>query len=136
MIIMTSSRPYFLRAVYEWIAGNEMTPFVVVNANFPEVSVPSEHVEDGSIILNVSETAVRKLTVSNEAMQFDACFSGVVYQIYAPIAAISAIYARENGRGIIFEDDGFSVSEGGSAFSTASEEAPTKKGKPKLTLVK
>lgn len=134
--MMTSSRPYLLRAVYEWIADNDMTPFVVVNANFPGVSVPNEHVEDGKIILNVSETAVRKLIVSNEAMEFDARFSGVVYRIYAPIAAISAIYARENGRGIIFEDDDSAVSEGGSASPPASSKAPAKKGKPTLTIVK
>jgi len=135
--MMTSSRPYLLRAVYEWIADNDMTPFVVVNANFPGVSVPNEHVEDGKIILNVSETAVRKLIVSNEAMEFDARFSGVVYRIYAPIAAISAIYARENGRGIIFEDDDSAVSEGGGAPLPASSKAPVaKKGKPNLTIVK
>lgn len=135
--MMTSSRPYLLRAVYEWIADNDMTPFVVVNANFPGVYVPNQHVEDGKIILNVSETAVRKLIVSNEAMEFDARFSGVVYRIYAPIGAISAIYARENGRGIIFEDDDSSVSEGGSAPPAASAKAPTaKKGKPTLTIVK
>ena len=138
--MMTSSRPYLIRAIYEWIADNNMTPFVMVNAHYPGVFVPSKYIQNGKIVLNTSATAVNKLIVSNEAIEFDARFSGIIHNIYIPIAAVSAIYASENSRGIVFEEDDSAVSSGGggSPPSPPSDKAPSvpKRGKPTLTIVK
>ncbi len=102
---MTSSKPYLLRAIYEWLADNSLTPYVMVDATVPKVAVPKQYIEDGKIILNIAMQAVRHLELTNEAVIFQASFSGVVEEIYVPIAAITAIYAYENGRGMVFGDD-------------------------------
>ncbi len=102
---MNSSRPYLLRAFYEWIVDNNATPYVVVNADFPQVSVPREYVDNGRIVLNISPGAVRSLQLANDHLEFNARFAGVPHDIYVPMRAVSAIYAKENGRGMVFKDD-------------------------------
>ena len=102
---MTSSRPYFLRAVYEWLADNSLTPYIMVDANFDSVVVPQDYIEDGKIVLNISMNAVRHLELTNTEVTFQARFQGVTHDIYVPIMAIEAIYAFENGRGMVFEED-------------------------------
>lgn len=103
---MSSSRPYLIRAFYEWILDNNCTPYILVNAGWVGVDVPEEHIKDGQIVLNVSPTAVQNLLIDNEAISFDGRFSGMPRQIYAPIPAIMGIYARENGQGMVFEPEG------------------------------
>lgn len=105
---MTSSRPYLLRAIYEWLLDNDLTPYVMIDAKYADVVVPKQFVEDGRIILNISPQAVGGLVMSNQSLEFDARFSGVAQHIYAPVAAVMAIYAFENGRGMVFseKDDG------------------------------
>lgn len=137
---MTSSRPYLLRAFYDWIVDNHFTPYIVVNADYPGVAVPQDYVENGRIILNVSPQAVRALKLLNDHVEFNARFAGIPYDIYAPVRAVGAIYAKENGRGMVFkeededEDPPPSTQEGGSKGSSG--QGKRGNGRPKLTIVK
>jgi len=100
---MTSSRPYLLRALYEWILENNCTPYIVVNALAESVQVPQEYVKDGQIILNISPVAVHGLLMGNEALEFNGRFAGIPTPVYVPVYAVMGIYARENGQGMMFE---------------------------------
>ena len=100
---MNSSRPYLVRALYEWIVDNDCTPHLLVNAEYPGVQVPPGFASDGQIVLNTSPSAVRHLHMDNQAVSFDGRFGGVAHTLYIPAAAILAIYARENGQGIVFD---------------------------------
>lgn len=102
---MNSSRPYLVRALYEWIVDNNCTPYLVVNAEYPQVQVPRQHIKDGQIVLNVSPTAVVSLQMTNAEVTFGARFGGVAMQVKAPISAVLGIYARENGQGMLFEPE-------------------------------
>ncbi|CBL44240.1 Stringent starvation protein B [gamma proteobacterium HdN1] len=108
---MTSMRPYFVRAIYEWILDNQFTPYLLVNAMLPSVQVPTEHVRDGRIILNLAPSAIRGLVMDNDRVEFSARFGGVARTLYLPISAVLAIYAKENGRGMFFDENEMS-SEG------------------------
>ncbi|UYV17850.1 ClpXP protease specificity-enhancing factor [Halomonas qaidamensis] len=99
---MKSSRPYLARALYEWLLDNELTPYVVVDATQPGVEVPRQFVQNGQIVLNVAPTAVRDLFMENQAIGFSARFSGQPMQVMIPTPALIAIYARENGAGMVF----------------------------------
>jgi len=101
---ITSTKPYLLRAIFEWAEDNGFTPQVLVNAEFVGVKVPLSHVVDGQIILNISSSAVKLQFMDNECLSFSARFSGVEHGIYLPIESILAIFARENSQGIYFED--------------------------------
>ena len=87
---MFSNKPYLIRAFYDWIVDNACTPYLVVNADYPRCQVPSEHVENGEITLNISPTAIRDLKISNDLVEFRASFSGVVHIISAPVKAVLA----------------------------------------------
>ncbi len=99
---MTPNRPYLLRAFYEWIVDNNCTPYLVVDATLPGVKVPLQHVKDGQIVLNISPGAVGNLLLGNDAVTFNARFSGNPFALYIPQRAVLAIYARENGAGTMF----------------------------------
>lgn len=99
---MNSSRPYLIRALYEWIMDNKTTPYIVVNAEAPNVVVPQEYVKQGKIVLNICHDAVDSLLINNHDIQFKARFSGVSHHLYIPIGAVLAIYAQENGEGMVF----------------------------------
>lgn len=99
---MTPSRPYLVRALNEWIVDNDMTPYLVVDAGVQGVSVPEDYVTNGQIILNISPSAISQLLVDNEAVEFSARFGGVPMQVYVPVVAVMAIYAKENGQGMVF----------------------------------
>lgn len=131
---LTSTKPYLIRAIYEWICDNECTPYVVVNAEAKDVEVPQQYIEDGRIVLNISEFAVRDLIISNEYLEFNARFDGVASQIYAPISAVAAIYAHENGHGMVFSEE-----EAPSAPSLSDEKEikrPEPGTKPVLKVIK
>ncbi len=100
---MNSSRPYMLRALYEWIVDNECTPYILVDANHANVKVPPGYAADGQIVLNTAPAAVRYFTMDNQAISFEARFSGAPFSLYVPITAVLAIYARENGQGMFFD---------------------------------
>jgi len=144
-IITSSRRPYLLRAMHEWISDNDMTPYIVVDANQEGVEVPREYVQDGKIILNVSYAAANTLELGNEWVMFDARFSGNPFNIAVPCAAILAVYSKETGQGLIFDDEDeqpepppfvlTDVNEA-STKSSDSKKTPPKKGKPSLRVVK
>lgn len=118
----TSSRPYLLRGLYEWLLDSHLTPHVIIAADLPGVEVPREQVQDGQLVLNISDTATRGLEITNDAMSFSARFGGVPRQIYIPMEAVIAIYARENGAGMVFgQEPGV---EEASAESDTSEATP------------
>ena len=100
---MNSSRPYLVRALYEWIVDNDCTPHLLVNAEYPGVQVTPGFASDGQIVLNTSPSAVRHLHMDNQAVSFEGRFGGVAHTLYIPAAAILAIYARENGQGMVFD---------------------------------
>ncbi|MGR5064837.1 ClpXP protease specificity-enhancing factor [Photobacterium sp. DNB22_13_2] len=102
---MTPRRPYLLRAFYDWLVDNDLTPHLVVDATLPGVKVPMEFVSDGQIVLNVAPRAVGNLELGNEAISFSARFSGRPHTVIVPLYAAMAIYARENGAGTMFEPE-------------------------------
>ena len=101
---MTSNQPYLLRAINQWILDNDFTPHLLINAELPEVKVPAQSVQDGQIVLNIAPHAVSNLLIDNEAVSFSARFSGVAQSIYLPISSVRAIYASENGEGMVFPE--------------------------------
>ncbi|MGV8921992.1 MAG: ClpXP protease specificity-enhancing factor [Thermomonas sp.] len=102
---MSSQRPYLLRALYEWIADNGMTPHVLVNAAMSGVRVPLHAVKEGRIVLNIAERAVAKLELGNELLRFTARFAGVSQVVSVPLEAVIAIYARETGQGMALPEE-------------------------------
>jgi stringent starvation protein B len=129
---MTPNRPYLLRAFYDWIIDNRLTPYVVVNADYPHVEVPEKFIEDGKIVLNVAPQAINDLSMGNYTVEFDANFSGHIHHIYLPVFAVTAIYAYENGRGIVFSDEEEEEGQEDGEFNPP----PRAKGPPKLRVVK
>ena len=104
--LMTSHRPYLLRALYEWIADNDMTPHLLVDATRPGVRVPSHVVNDGKVVLNIAARAVGHLDMSNDTVAFTARFGGVSQAVIVPMDAVLAIYARETGQGMALPEEG------------------------------
>lgn len=103
---MTSSRPYFIRALYDWIVDNSMTPYLVVFARADGVEVPQQYVnKDGQIVLNIAPRAIVGLDLSNSGVRFSARFGGIPTEIFVPCHAVLGIYARENGQGMMFEPE-------------------------------
>lgn len=142
---MNSSRPYLVRALYEWIVDNDCTPHMLVNAEYPAVQVPQGFASDGQIVLNVSPNAVRHLHMDNEAVSFEGRFGGVAHTLYVPAGAILGIYARENGQGMVFElepplmEDGDLEDEGVEPDDDgppSGGQPPRPSGRPSLKVVK
>ncbi len=108
---MTSSIPYLLRAIYDWILDNQCTPYLIVDALHEGTSVPQEFVRDGQIVLNISPLAVQDLQIKDDFVQFDGRFAGVPHEIFAPMTAVMGIIAKENNEGMWFTkpDDGGDV---------------------------
>jgi stringent starvation protein B len=102
---MTSNRPYLLRALYEWITDNGLTPHILVDAEVDGVNVPDHVIQKGKVVLNIADGATEQLMLDNEIIDFKARFSGNPYQIVVPMNAVIAIYARENGQGMMFAKD-------------------------------
>ena len=102
---MTSNRPYLLRALNEWIVDNGMTPYILVDADYPGTNVPSEFIQDGKIVFNISPTAVNDLIIGDDLLTCTARFAGKSTPLQFSVSAVSAIYARENGNGMIFPDE-------------------------------
>jgi stringent starvation protein B len=127
---MTSNRPYLIRALYEWIADNNLTPHILVNAELPNVEVPQNYVHDGRIVINISPSAVRNLQLGNDSIEFSGRFAGTPHDIYIPSIAVMAIYARENGQGMVFGEE----PDGGKDPPPKSQ--LDKKQKPSLKVVK
>ncbi|MDH3994610.1 MAG: ClpXP protease specificity-enhancing factor [Gammaproteobacteria bacterium] len=128
---MTSSRPYIMRALYEWIVDNDCTPYVLVDATVAEVQVPQQFVKDGQIVLNISPSAVMDLNITNDAVFFNGRFGGVATDVYVPVSAVVGIYARENGQGMVFEPE-----EAPEPPDDPPPEPDKPEGRPALKIVK
>lgn len=140
--IMTSHRPYLLRALAEWIADNDMTPHLLVDATQAGVQVPSSVVKEGKVVLNIAQRAVVRLQIDNDSVSFSARFGGVSFPVMVPIAAVMAIYARETGQGMALPDD-IGLPQGGgdgdeppTPFSPAPDQGSAPGKRPHLRVVK
>ncbi|HIW06009.1 MAG TPA: ClpXP protease specificity-enhancing factor [Candidatus Ignatzschineria merdigallinarum] len=102
---MTSNKPYFIRALYEWILDNNCTPYIVVDATLPFVEVPEQFITEGKIILNILPSATHDLYLGDDWITFSARFSGISQDVNVPIGAVAAIYAQENGEGMGFQTE-------------------------------
>jgi stringent starvation protein B len=129
---MTPLKPYLIRSIYDWITDNGLTPYLLVNAEHPDVLVPREFVEDGRIVLNLRPEAAQGLSLGNEQIEFNARFGGIAKHILVPIRTILAIYAKENGKGMVFDP------EEETAEDTVQPETPDPKppGRPQLKVIK
>jgi stringent starvation protein B len=125
---MSPSRPYLIRALHEWIVDNQLTPYLLVDCGVEGVRVPPEHVSEGRIILNVSPAATQELHMGNELIAFSARFAGKPQNIEVPVEGVLAIYARENGRGMVFSND--------NDDGTTPDPSDDGGGKPHLRVVK
>lgn len=136
MAEMTSTRPYLLRAIYEWLCDNNHTPHMLVDSTDPRVQVPRQYAQDGRIVLNVSPSAVRDLKIDNDEVRFSARFGGVAMVLHFPVQTVQAIYSRENGQGMFFEpeDEPESPPPGPEQPSEPPKDRPS--GKPSLRVVK
>jgi len=144
---LTPRRPYLLRAFYDWLLDNELTPHLVVDATTAQVAVPQQYVQDGQIVLNIAPRAVMAFSMDHQAVSFNARFGGTPFQVYIPMAAILAIYARENGAGTVFEPEpaylesateapGAEHAEDSSEAAATSEPAGPDKPKPDRSHLK
>jgi len=129
---MTSNRPYLIRALYDWIGDNHMTPHILVDAGAEGVEVPDQAVQKGKVILNIDQVAVLDLEMGNEWLTFSARFSGRQFNVVVPVDAILAIYSKENGQGMMFTQDDESPPPDGSDPDT--DIKPAKR--PHLKIVK
>ena len=102
---MTPSKPYLIRGLYQWLLDNQVTPYILADSSSDGVMIPLGVATDGKIVLNLSPSAVQNLEMTNDYISFSARFNGVTQDIYCPIASILAIYARENGEGMMFPTD-------------------------------
>lgn len=102
---MTPLKPYLIRSVYDWIVDNNLTPHLLVSANNNKGNLPEDYIEDGKIILNIRPQAVEALSLGNELIEFNARFSGKPMTITASVNAVLAIYAKENGKGLVFDQE-------------------------------
>lgn len=121
---MTSSKPYLVRALYEWILDNGSTPYILIDADNDRVLIPPGIASDGKVVLNLAPQAVQNLEITNDHIAFSARFAGVAEDIFCPMGSLLAIYARENGEGMMFppEED-----EGSDADDAAKRKGPTLK---------
>src|SRR6186713_1538834 len=137
-----STKPYFIRAIYEWCSDCGYTPYLSVRVD-DRTRVPMEYVKNGEIVLNVSLNATRNLTVNNELIQFSARFNGVSREVSIPVDRVQGIFARENGQGAFFTVEtpaALAVAPSAGPAATADAEAdppkPPGNGKSRLKLVK
>lgn len=133
-----STKPYLMRAIYEWCADSGLTPYLAVAVD-KNCQVPMEFVKDGEIVLNIGAGATPNLTIDNEWVSFNARFSGVAREIFVPVGAVIGIYAKENGQGLFFgreEEAEQGNAEADAALAPQPEEPGPKRGKPSLKVVK
>ncbi len=102
---MTPQKPYLIRAIYEWLQDNQITPYLLVNAKIEGTQVPREYINDGKIVLNIASDAVRNFHADNDWISFSARFSGKPMELFIPITAVLAIYGKENNEGMFFTEE-------------------------------
>ena len=135
---MSSLKPYLIRAVYEWCVDQDLTPYLLVNARAADVLVPRQSVqEDGRIVLNLKPQAVHNLSLGDQKIEFNARFGGKPMQVRIPLAGVLAIYARENGQGMVFEEaEEGEPSPPSAPTADADSNKPPPKPRPALKVVK
>jgi stringent starvation protein B len=127
---MTSSRPYLIRAIHDWIVDNNFTPYLLIKADAPGLLAPQQYAQNGKLILNISANAIQALSLGNDNIEFSARFNGVAMNVVVPTEAVLAVYAKENGKGMVFSE------EDGSDKPPPGPPEPPKSGKPSLKVVK
>jgi stringent starvation protein B len=130
-----STRPYLIRAIHEWCSDSNFSPYISVKVD-AETRVPLEFVKNGEIVLNVSYDAVHKLTIGNDVIQFAARFSGVSRECSVPISAVTGIFARENGQGMVFQPEAAAGEPAPEEPAAAPTPAATPPVRPKLQIIK
>lgn len=133
---MTSSKPYIIRALYDWILDNECTPYVIVNAMAEDTMVPQEYVKNGQIVLNISPVAIEGLVFSNERMEFKGRFDGVSREVIVPMSAVMGIHTRETGQGMMFELEENLDPDPSTPPTKPGPSSSSKVAKPSLKVVK
>ena len=139
---MTPSQPYLLRALNEWIVDNGCTPQILVDSAHPDLEIPDSVRSQEKVVLNISPSAVRDLQIDNEYLSFVARFAGVSHGVLVPLEAVQAIYARENGQGMMFPEAASGESEDGKSEAGSDNGAENKtseadkRGKPNLKVIK
>jgi stringent starvation protein B len=134
-ISMTPSQPYLIRAIYDWIIDNDFSPYLLVNAENEHAMIPREYVEDGKIVLNINPSAVSDMQLGNDYIMFNARFSGKAMEVSIPIVAVLAIYARENGQGMMFDENNNTMPPTPPS-PPENTPSPDKDKKPQLKVVK
>ncbi|WP_299189451.1 ClpXP protease specificity-enhancing factor [uncultured Psychrobacter sp.] len=141
-ISITPTRPYMVRALYQWIEDNALTPYLMVDATAKNVQIPTEHVQDGRIVLNIASRATGNMSMENDYIHFSARFGGVSQEIWIPLPAVMGIYAKENSQGMFFdpsEYDNYDPEEDSLATSkksTSTEAKPKRDNKAGLKVLK
>ena len=135
MPVTSSRRPYLIRAIYEWAVENGLTPHLVVSAAAPGVVVPQQFISDGKITLNIGPRAAHKLHIGNDVINFSARFGGQPFSVTVPPGAVLAVYARENGEGVVFGEIEASP-ETPPPESPQPQPKPPKPARPHLRVVK
>ena len=135
---LTPTRPYLARAIYEWICDNNLVPYLLVDATQKFVQVPTQHIKDGQIVLNIAPHAVHQFQITNDAIFFSARFGGVSQELYVPMSAVLGIYSRENGQGLFFDPKEYEDTVNEQPEDTSSEAKTTEtepKKKPSLRVL-
>jgi len=134
---MTSNRPYLIRALFDWVIDNGLTPHLLIDTSNQSVVVPQQFVENQKIVLNISTSATTNLVLGNESISFNARFSGQPMNVFLPIESIMAIYAKENGQGMMFAQEDSSVVLSGKGNNDDPEPpTPPPSKRPTLKVVK
>ena len=128
---ITPTRPYMVRALYQWIEDNSLTPYLMVDATAKDVQIPTEYVQDGRIVLNIASRATGNMSMENDFIHFSARFGGVSQQIWVPLTAVLGIYAKENSQGMFFDPNEYDN------YEPKEEAKPTSKpSKPSASVAK
>lgn len=128
---MKPLRPYLYHAYYQWLLDNDHTPHLLVNAEYPNVDVPQEFVNEGKIVLNIAPRSIGQYVVNDEAISFNARFQGMLRDIYIPFGAVEAIFSRETSEGTMFQEEDYYHSE---QYLARLENLSAEPEKPKKTV--
>jgi stringent starvation protein B len=132
--MMTPSKPYLIRGLYQWLLDNQMTPYILADTGSGEVLVPKGVENDGKVVLNLAPSAIQNLEMTNDFISFSARFNGVAEDVYCPMPSILAIYARENGKGMMFSTEAEESQDQGAEVNDS--EKTKKPSRPGLKIVK
>ncbi|MBE0405755.1 ClpXP protease specificity-enhancing factor [Psychrobacter sp. AOP22-C1-22] len=130
-ISITPTRPYMVRALYQWIEDNALTPYLMVDATAENVQIPREHVQDGRIVLNIASRATGNMSMENDYIHFSARFGGVSQEIWVPLTAVMGIYAKENSQGMFFDPKEYEGYQPEEDSTVTADKSPTAAPKPK-----